>query len=84
MDWDGGAYEIAQGEAFATACARLERLEPGRLQQVVYGTAPLRKWDKAFVVEPPIHLPYCRVAQAPLLHGQVDHGVVVRIVFQDN
>lgn len=55
MDWDGGAYEIAQGEAFATACARLERLEPGRLKQVVYGTAPLRKWPGAFVVEPPIH-----------------------------
>jgi uncharacterized protein YbjT (DUF2867 family) len=50
MDWDGGAYEMEQGKAFAEACGRV----PG-LRQVIYGTAPMRKWPDAFVVEPPIH-----------------------------
>jgi len=50
MDWDGGRYELQQGAAFAEAARGL----PG-LAQVVYGTAPLRKWPEAFEVEPPIH-----------------------------
>jgi len=50
MDWTGGAYELDQGRAFAEACADLDGLE-----QVIYGTAPVRKWPDEFVVEPPIH-----------------------------
>mmetsp|Transcript_8799 Transcript_8799/g.22983 ORF Transcript_8799/g.22983 Transcript_8799/m.22983 type:complete len:138 (+) Transcript_8799:773-1186(+) len=49
MAWDGGAYEIEQGVAFAAAA------QAGRVQQVVYGTAPARKWPEAYCVEPPIH-----------------------------
>jgi len=50
MEWDGGEYEVAQGRAFADACVGLQRL-----RQVVYGTAPMRKWPEQFAVEPPIH-----------------------------
>jgi len=50
MQWDGGKYEVDQGVAFAAAAARTPTLK-----QVVYGTAPARKWPEAFRVEPPIH-----------------------------
>merc|ERR1719421_122839 len=50
MGWDGGEYELKQGEAFAAAAKQIPTL-----QQVVYGTAPLRKWPEAYRVEPPIH-----------------------------
>merc|ERR1719399_1709427 len=50
MEWDGGEYELKQGEAFAAAAATVPSLK-----QVIYGTAPLRKWPEAYRVEPPIH-----------------------------
>merc|ERR1719230_1112543 len=50
MGWDGGKYEVDQGVAFAAAVERTPSL-----QQVVYGTAPARKWPEAYRVEPPIH-----------------------------
>ena len=50
MEWDGGQYQISQGHAFAEACSTLNNLK-----QIVYGTAPMRKWPEPFVVEPPIH-----------------------------
>merc|ERR1719421_1022187 len=50
MDWDGGKYEVEQGVAFAAAATRIPTLK-----QVIYGTAPLRKWPEAYRVEPPIH-----------------------------
>jgi len=43
---------VEQGEAFATAAKTVPSLK-----QVVYGTAPVRKWPEAYRVEPPIH--YC-------------------------
>ena len=50
MNWDGGQYQILQGETMAEACKGLENL-----RQIVYGTAPMRKWPEGFAVEPPIH-----------------------------
>ena len=52
MNWNGGQYQILQGQVFAEACSGL-----ANLKQVVYGTAPLQKWPDGFVsqVEPPIH-----------------------------
>ena len=50
MGWDGGKYEVDQGVAFADACERTPTLK-----QIVYGTAPVRKWPEAYRVEPPIH-----------------------------
>lgn len=50
MGWDGGRYEVDQGVAFAAAAARCPTLK-----QVVYGTAPARKWPAEYRVEPPIH-----------------------------
>ena len=50
MGWDGGKYEVDQGVAFAKAAQRIETLK-----QVVYGTAPARKWPEEYRVEPPIH-----------------------------
>ena len=50
MAWDGGAYELEQGEAFVKAAK-----DVSTLKQIVYGTAPLRKWPEAYRVEPPIH-----------------------------
>ena len=50
MNWDGGKSEIDQGVAFAAAAAATPSLK-----QVVYGTAPVRKWPEAYRVEPPIH-----------------------------
>ena len=59
MKWDGGKYEVDQGVAFAAAAARTSTLK-----QVVYGTAPARKWPEAFRVEPPIHY-----GERPSLHA---------------
>ena len=50
MCWGGGKYEVEQGIAFAAAASKVDSLK-----QVVYGTAPLRKWPEAYRVEPPIH-----------------------------
>merc|ERR1719399_2296240 len=50
MEWDGGKYEVEQGVAFAEAARKVPTLK-----QVVYGTAPCRKWPEAYRVEPPIH-----------------------------
>lgn len=50
MEWDGGQYQVSQGKAFVEACTGLPSL-----RQIVYGTAPMRKWPESFIVEPPIH-----------------------------
>jgi len=50
MNWDGGDYQVNQGRAFCQAASGLPHL-----QQVIYGTAPTRKWPLSFGVEPPIH-----------------------------
>ena len=49
----GGQYQIQQGQALAAAFTSGAGLP--HLKQVVYGTAPLRKWPANFKVEPPIH-----------------------------
>merc|ERR1719189_1447822 len=50
MSWEGGRYELLQGEAFVQAACHVPTL-----QHVVYGTSPLRKWPEVYSVEPPIH-----------------------------
>lgn len=50
MAWDGGQYELKQGEAFTEAARAIPTLK-----QILYGTAPMRKWPNGYHVEPPIH-----------------------------